>query len=190
MRTISKFVVVASMALVGATASAQDHWQDVGMHFRLVDDLDRPQDGWCLDVVGSGPHVRFDMPLIAHNCKPGLFADEAVEFGENGQIRFPAYPNTCVTVMGLNQHALAGAALMLKTCGEELPFLNAPMFQFFEFTEDGRVRLQGTDLCITVGDESKETFDPTHRWRTLYMERCDEVEPALARWRMVKPRLD
>ena len=47
---------------------------------RIIDDLDRPQDGWCLDAVGSGPHIRFDMPLIGHNCKPGLFADEAVQF--------------------------------------------------------------------------------------------------------------
>ena len=154
---------------------------------RLKDDMDRPQDGWCLDVVGSGRHIRFDMPLIAHNIKPGLFADEAVEFPEAGQIRFPAYPGYFVTVMGLNQNALAGAALMLKKCGEELPFLNAPKFQLFEHLENGMIRLKDSDLCITVGDESKETFDPTHAWRTLYMERCDECDVARSTWEFVRP---
>lgn len=175
------------MVLAATVAFAQGNWQEIGMHMRLVDDLDRPHDGWCLDVVGSGAHIRFDMPLIGHNIKPGLYADEAVEFRENGQIRFPAYPDFCVTVMGLNQNALAGASLMLKPCGEELPFLNAPKFQYFEHLENGMIRLKGSNLCITMGDESKETFDPTHAWRTIYMERCDEVDPARATWKFVKP---
>lgn len=172
---------------VGGQVAGNAGWRETAMHMRLTDDLDRPQDGWCLDVVGSGPHIRFDMPLIAHNCKAGLFADEAVEFTELGQIRFPAYPGYCVTVMGLNQHALPGAALMLKGCGEEIPFLNAPKFQTFELLDNGMIRLKGSNLCITVGDESKETFDPTHAWRTLYMERCDDCEPARSTWKFVRP---
>lgn len=157
------------------------------MHMRLVDDMDRPQDGWCLDVVGSGPHIRFDMPLIAHNIKPGLFADEAVRFTKDGHIIFPAYPGLSLTVMGLNQNALAGASLMLKPSGQELPFLNAPKFQTFEHLENGMIRLKGSNLCITVGDESKETFDPTHAWRTLYMERCEDCDPARSTWKFVRP---
>ena len=136
--------VMMISAFTAAPSIAQDnHWRDIGVHMRTIDDLDRPQDGWCLDAVGSGPHIRFDMPLIGHNCKPGLFADEAVQFTKNGQIRFPAYENACVTVMGLNQHALQGASLMLKACGQEIPFLNAPKFQHFEHLKNGAVKLKG-----------------------------------------------
>lgn len=163
------------------------NWRETAVHMRLLDDLDRPQDGWCLDVVGSGPHIRFDMPLIAHNIKPGLYADEAVEFTADGQIRFPAYPGYCVTVMGLNQYALPGAALMLKECGAELPFLNAPKFQTFELLENNQVRLVGSDLCITVGAVSERTFDPTHAWRTLYMERCEDCDLSRSTWKFVRP---
>lgn len=171
----------------GSARHAQPSWRDTAVHMRLRDDLDRPQDGWCLDVVGSGRHIRFDMPLIAHNIKPGLYADEAVEFTEDGQIRFPAYPGYCVTVMGLNESALPAAALMLKRCGEDIPFLNASKFQTFELLENGMVQLKGTDLCITVGDESERTFDATHRWRTLYMERRADCDPARSTWKFVRP---
>ena len=78
--------VMMISAFTAAPSIAQDnHWRDIGVHMRTIDDLDRPQDGWCLDAVGSGPHIRFDMPLIGHNCKPGLFADEAVKFTDSSQ---------------------------------------------------------------------------------------------------------
>ena len=181
-----RFMLLCFALTLPALAHAAD-WREVGMHMRTIDDLDRPQDGWCIDAVGSGPHIRFDMPLIGHNCKPGLFADEAVTFTKEGRITFPAYDNACVTVMGLNQFALAGASLMLKPCGQETPFLNAPKFQQFTHRDDGLVQLKGSNLCITMGDASKETFDPTHAWRTLYMERCDSVETGRAAWAFVKP---
>ena len=184
------FTAMMIAAFTAASSMAQDNsWRDIGMHMRTIDDLDRPQDGWCLDAVGFGPHIRFDMPLIGHNCKPGLFADEAVQFTESGQIRFPAYNNACVTVMGLNHYALQGASLMLKACGQEIAFLNAPKFQHFEHLENGAVKLKGSNLCISMGDESKETFDPTHAWRTLYMERCDEIDHSRATWKFIKPQM-
>jgi len=183
--TITIFIV--AFIFIAFPAYAQNDWREASVHMRTVDDLDRPQDGWCLDAVGNGPHIRFDMPLIAHNCKPGLYSDEAVQFLENGRITFPAYANACVTVMGLNQNALPGSALMLKPCGQTIPFLNAPRFQQFEHLDDGKVRLKNSDLCITMGDEFKDTFDPTHAWRTLYVDRCEEVDAARARWNFIKP---
>lgn len=182
-----KLIGLMVVMVLSATALSQADWRETAKHMRLQDDLDRPLDGWCLDVVGSGPNIRFDMPLIGHNCKPGLFADEAVEFTEDGQIRFPAYPGYCVTVMGLNEYALPGAALMLKPCGERIPFLNAPKFQTFEHLENGMVRLKGSNLCITVGDVSERTFDPTHAWRTLFVDWCDECDPERSTWNFVRP---
>lgn len=155
-------------------------------HLRLVDDLDRPQDGYCLDVLGSGPYIRFDMPLSAHNCKPGLYADEAVVLEPNGRIRFPAF-NACVTAAGINQRALAGAALMPRGCGEKTPFLDAAALQVFEHRSDGRMELAGSGLCITVGQESDSTFDATHRWRSLFLQHCAQAPLAYSQWRFVIP---
>lgn len=91
--------------------------------------------------------------------------------------------------MGLNQHALQGASLMLKACGQEIHFLNASKFQHFERIENGAVKLKDSNLCISMGDESKTTFDPKHAWRTLYMKRCDEFDHSRATWKFVKPQM-
>lgn len=156
-------------------------------HLRLAHDLDRPQDGYCLDVLGSGPHVRFDMPLSAHNCKPGLYADEAVVLEADGRIRFPAY-NACVTAAGINQRALAGAALMPRVCGEQTPFLDARPLQAFVHRPDGRIELAGSGLCMTVGPDSDSTFDASHRWRSLFLQRCEQAPLQYSQWRFMIPQ--
>lgn len=156
-------------------------------HLRLVDDLDRPQDGYCLDILGSGAHIRFDMPMSAHNCKPGLYDDEAVVWEADGKIRFPAY-NACATVAGINHTVLAGAALMPRGCGERSPFLESQHLQHFVHRQDGRIELQGSGLCLTVGAESAATFDASHRWRTLFMQHCEQAPLARSQWRLSQPQ--
>lgn len=65
---------------------------EVKQYLQLKDRLDRPTDGYCLDVVGSGQHIRLDMPLTAHNCKgPQVYADEVVEYRSDQSLYFPAY---------------------------------------------------------------------------------------------------
>jgi hypothetical protein len=177
--------IITGIAVTPAFAQAGS-WQEGAGHLRLTHDLDRPQDGYCLDVVGSGQYLRFDLPLIAHNCKPGLYADEAVIMEPNGSIRFPAL-NKCATVAGLNSRALPGAALVPRDCGESSPFLDTDKLQKFRHREDGRVELIGSGLCMTVGRESDSTFSPDHRWRTLYVESCEIAEPARSRWEFVIP---
>ncbi len=75
------------------------------VHLRLVDRLDRPEDGYCVDILGTGDYLRVDLPLFAHNCKRGLTTDSAVVFGSDGSIRFPAVER-CITVAGVNSLAL------------------------------------------------------------------------------------
>lgn len=156
-------------------------------HLKLIDPLDRPQDGYCLDVVGSGQYVRFDLPATAHNCKPGLYADEAVILEPNGYIWFPAY-NKCLTAAGISGRALPGAALVPRDCNEQSPFLKAHAQQLFTFREDGYVELTGSGLCLTVGKESDRTFEPTHRWRPLFLDRCDEVDFRRSKWHFTIPQ--
>ena len=145
-------------------------------HLRLIDPLDRPEDGYC-----------FDLPATAHNCKPGLYADEAVIIDPDGAIRFPAYGNKCLTAAGLNGRALPGAALMVRDCGERTPFLEAQALQIFHLQDDGRVELNDSGLCLSAGPQSASTFDASHRWRTLYLDHCASAEPARSRWQFTVP---
>lgn len=190
MKLLASVLLVAILVitiLIPAPSVAQEpSWKEESGHLRLVDNLDRPQDGYCLDIVGSGQQLRFDLPLIAHNCKAGLYADEAVKIEPNGYIFFPAF-GKCATVAGLNSRALPGAALVARECGENTPFLNAEALQKFDHRKDGRIELVGSGLCLTVGRKSDSTFSPDHRWRTLFVESCEDVEPTRSRWRFVVP---
>lgn len=183
-------LIIATFAILISTPSvAQERsWNNESGHLRLVDNLDRPRDGYCLDIVGSGQQLRFDLPLIAHNCKPGLYADEAVRIEPNGYIRFPAF-DKCATVAGLNSRALPGAALVARECGEKTPFLDAEALQKFHHRKDGRVELSGSGLCLTVGRKSDSTFYSDHRWRPLFVESCEDAEPTRSQWRFVVPNL-
>lgn len=182
---LSALFLTSTMAVAQSGFGSAAAEIEVG-HLRLVDDLDRPEDGYCLDILGSGQYVRFDMPMSAHNCKLGLYHDEAVVFESNGRIRFPAY-NACATVAGINKSVLAGAAVMPRECGERSPFLEADSLQRFIHRKDGRIELAGSGLCMAVGQESDSTFDETHRWRTLFMAHCDEVDLSHSQWHFVVP---
>jgi len=117
--------------------SANENWKTDSFQMKLINTLDRA-DGYCVDVVGSGNYVRFDMPLNTHNCKKGLYADEAVIYRSDGAIFFPAYDG-CLTVMGLNNHALPYNALMVKKCNVDEPFLKATKFQ--KFTVNKKIKI-------------------------------------------------
>lgn len=169
---------VLSLAAMLAAVSA--HAQAPG-HLRLIDNLDRPQDGYCLDVVGSGQRIRFDMPLTAHNCKPGLYQDEAVVIDAQSRIRFPAY-NACATAAGLNGRALEGAAVLPRACGERTPLLKAESLQRFTFHANGQVELSGSGLCLAVGKTSATAFSDEHRWRPLFLAECSSADPARSSW--------
>ena len=174
-------VTLSLLACLSGAARAQGP-EPLRTYLKLIDSLDRPGDGYCVDVLGSGDAVRLDMPLTAHNCKPGYYADEGVARGEGGTLVFPAYGAACITAMGVNRTALPGAALMVKPCLERSPFLEGEAMQRFEISDDGEVSLAGSGLCLEVGDVSAPTFDPSHRWRTLALARCDSADPARSRW--------
>ena len=184
-------ILIAIASLFLATPAAA--WQEGAGYLELADRLDRPEDGYCLDVAGSGDWVDFSMPLNAHNCKrPGFYADGAVTFASPGPIRFPAYEG-CVTAVGLNGRSLPGAAVMLRPCADEIdesraPFIAASL-QTFEHRDDGRIELAQTGLCLTVGTESAPTFSPAHRWRALTLERCGTAPADRSVWKRFAPEL-
>lgn len=155
-------------------------------HLRLIDRLDRPVDGYCIDVLGTPGNLRPDLPLFAHNCKQGLTSDSAVTFDKEGRIRLSAL-DLCITVAGVNSSALPGASLLLRGCGETTPFFQTDRLQRFIHRPDGRLVLKGSALCMAVGTTSATTYSSADRWRALFVDDCDTLEAGRARWEFVVP---
>ncbi len=186
MLAIAGGLVIAGAQIPGA-GPALSASPDTLVHLRLLDRLDRPEDGYCLDILGTSQNMRVDVPLFAHNCKPTLTSDSAVEFASDGLIRFPAV-DRCITVAGVNSVALPGAAILLRACNETGPYFETSELQRFSLRDDGRLAIRGSELCLTVGPRSAATYSSSHRWRTLFVDDCDTAEPARSRWEFVVPR--
>lgn len=140
-----------------------------------MDRLDEPE-GYCLDVPGWGRRLNLDAPLMAHTCKPGA-ADELFTPGHPGpgQLYMKAY-QLCVTAASDRP----GAQVFLKACG-------STRLQRFTLRPSGRIRLDGSQVCLTVaGGKGEPTGGPSHLRRDVTLESCDSAEPALSQWRLPK----
>lgn len=156
------------------------------VHLRLVDRLDRPEDGYCLDIPGAPPNLLIRVPLFVHNCNPSLKSDNTVMFTAEGYIRFPAV-DRCVTAAGVKV-SLPGASIMLGKCNPPNPVIDVSKRQRFTHHKNGTLALTGTNLCLAVGDRSAPTLSPVHRWRTLFVVDCTTANSARSRWEFVVPR--
>ena len=58
-------IVLALLAFSSPVFSGSPNSQ---FHLRLLDRLDRPEDGYCIDILGTPGNLRIDVPLFAHNC--------------------------------------------------------------------------------------------------------------------------
>ena len=179
--------ILAMLPVLFGAAAAWPASPTQPSHLRLVDRLDRPSDGYCVDILGTPRRLRLDVPLFAHNCKPRLTVDSAVTFTPDGRIRFPAVKR-CVTVAGVNSRALPGAAVLLRPCGGAQAFFETARLQRFILHRDGRLVLAASTLCLTVGARSAATYSPQDRWRALFVEDCAKADPARSRWEFVVPR--
>ncbi|MEM8818980.1 MAG: hypothetical protein AAGE90_05565 [Pseudomonadota bacterium] len=166
-------VALAAVSLSSLNAAANPQ-------MRLADELDFPGEGYCIDVLGVGATARTDLPLVVHNCIPGRQTEDRVAVYRDGRIEMPAY-DACVTAIGVTA-PLPGSAVMLRPCGGHESFLPADALQWFDRTSEGRLRLRGSDLCLTAGPDSAATFSASHRWRTLTMTGCATAPLALSVW--------
>lgn len=153
----------------------------------LKDRLDRPVDGYCIDIAGSGNWIDLRVPLSAHNCKgPGVAPDQALHHDPaSGQLRFPAY-DMCVTALGRAGRSLPQMPLLVQPCAsaaqpQPTAFASASL-QAFDFRADGRVELRGSGLCLVAGARSDTTFSPHDRWRALQLQECAQAPAALSQW--------
>ena len=154
------------------------------IHVRLKDRLDRPNDGYCFDILGTGETLRVDLPLFIHNCKPFATSDSTVIYTSKGQLVFPA-PNVCVTAFGVNNTVLPGSSVLLRPCDERAAFYDTADLQKFDHTENGQLKLRGFDLCLTSGNKSSRTYSPDDRWRVLSLETCSSTSLSHSAWEMV-----
>ena len=177
-------LLIISIAALVVSSAALAETKDYG-HLRLKDRLDRPVDGYCLDILGVGQALRLEVPIFAHNCKGGLTNDSAVELRKDGKIAFPAV-DLCITAAGVNGRALPGAAILLRPCGHRAPFFESGELQTFDFRDDGRVVLKGSNLCLAVGNVSATTYSSADVWRVLSVEDCAKTPAKLARWEFNK----
>ena len=155
-------------------------------HLQLLDRLDRPRDGYCIDILGVGARPRVDLPIFAHNCKTGPTPDSAVTFTDRGEIKF-AMAERCVTAAGVNGKALPGVSILVMACGENTSFMQTAPLQRFDMREDGAVVLRGSNLCLAAGNVSDRTYSAADRWRVLTLEDCGTVPESLSRWAFVTP---
>ncbi|WKD50177.1 hypothetical protein [Microbulbifer spongiae] len=155
-------------------------------YLRLMDRLDRANDGYCFDVQGVRGHFRADKPLVAHNCKEGAAPDGLVEHNKDNMLFFPAF-NQCVTAMGTGTTVLPGTSLMLKPCVEHGVFASPSMQKQFTFNHNKQLELGDSNLCVVVGNRSAQTLSSRDRWRTLFLDDCDKIPLERSQWELIAP---
>ncbi|MEM9210504.1 MAG: hypothetical protein AAGA63_03390 [Pseudomonadota bacterium] len=177
----SRPLIVASLLIICVFAFAKPTSAQDFPQMRLLSDLDFPGEGYCIDVVGVGPSARTDLPLVMHNCLPRMDRVDRYAVFEEGKVKMPAF-DACVTAFGVNG-VLPGSPVLLRPCDRQESFLRAGDFQDFEFTQEGQLRLRGTEFCLTAGRETDRTFSSSDRWRTLTMQPCSEAFGELSIWK-------
>lgn len=175
---LSTLILVGGADATAVTATPQ--------YLKLVDTLDRPQDGYCFDVQGVAGNFRADKPLVAHNCKPGAAPDGLIKYTADNKFLFTAF-NQCMTAMGTGNTVLPGASLMIKPCVEQGPFASWPVQKTFSFNKNKQIELTGSKLCVVVGETSAHTVSRYDRWRTLYLDYCETTPLARSQWEFINP---
>lgn len=154
------------------------------IHVRLKDRLDRPADGYCLDIPGTGSNLQLELPLFAHNCKDRPTPDSSLMFTVSGQLVFPE-AEVCVTAFGVNNTVLPGTSILLRPCDFTAAFFQTSDLQKFDYAENGQLQLRGHDLCLAVGAQSAYTYSPADRWRVLSLQPCTAIALSYSSWEMV-----
>lgn len=181
----------ASFAQDKAAHAAMDSADGYNGRIRLSRFLDEP-DGYCIDVPGPVFDVQLQLPAIAHTCHFGPVMDQVYLFnaGGNGLINWKYQDHdVCLTAT----EAAKGAGFQFVAC-------DAPDRQTFDYTDMGKLRLRGTELCIGVertgpgfGEDLSEGMDAygrghsvnaqyTHLKRDLLLEACDSHERSMSTW--------
>ena len=111
--------------------------------------------------------------MQAHTCKGEQGSDQVFYF-DGEKIRF-GDGTRCLEVAS-TRTPLSGAALIVREC-------STSDMQEFKF-DNGSIQVVGSSLCLAVGDDSAEAFGPSHVWRVLSVQSCEETDASLSTWQL------
>ncbi|MEH6579332.1 MAG: ricin-type beta-trefoil lectin domain protein [Amphritea sp.] len=156
-----------------------------GQFIRLIDTLDDPNRGLCIDVQGHLQGVNLKMPLNVHTCKDGFWNyDERFSpdtFAKTNLLFMPAF-NACLTAVKVEE----GADLKAVQCDSASPTQQWHM-------DEGVITLKSApSLCITVDNKPSRVSIGTrnhpvrHLVRPLTIEQCTE-QSIYQQWQFIAP---
>lgn len=142
--------------------------QAENVEITLIDKLDGVTSSYCLDVMGGNTNVDITKGLQAHTCysyKGDLGIDQIFDterFAKNEL--YMTELDVCVELESLT----AGASVGLAACDDS-------SLQSIVFGDDGSLRAaDATQLCLTVGAETRFGRSKTHQIKALSLESCSD----------------
>lgn len=168
-RSISSAVL--AVLLIAGSAQAET------VEIYLVDMLDNTQNGYCIDISGGqGAQADPADGLQGHTCySPSgeVFVDQGFESEQfaDGTLYMPEF-DVCATVTD----AQTGAAIELADC-------DGSDAQGFVFTDGGPITpASNTDLCVTLGEDTRTGRSDTNQIKELSLETCNADQAASQTW--------
>ena len=163
-------VSAALVLIVGAVRA-----ETVEVH--LTDMLDNTQNGYCLDVAGGqGAPADPGNGHQGHTCySPSgeIFVDQAFDSGRfaDGILSMPEF-DVCAEVSSIDE----GAAVDLADC-------DGSDAQSFVFSgTDTITPATATDMCLTLGEDTRTGRSDANQIKTLSLEPCSDDRGAYQSW--------
>ncbi|MCG3268556.1 ricin-type beta-trefoil lectin domain protein [Yoonia sp. I 8.24] len=165
------FSGLISAMLVASTAQAEN------VEIYLTDILDNTQDGYCVDIAGGkGAQADPANGLQGHTCYSPLgelLVDQIFDTEKfaDGLLYMPEF-DVCAQAASTE----AGATLALADC-------DGSAAQSFVFSGEGTITpASATDMCFTVGEDTRSGRSDTNQIKALTLEVCDADSAAYQTW--------
>lgn len=143
----------------------------------LTDLLDNTQAGYCVDIAGGkGETADPADGLQGHTCYSPLgeiLVDQTFETEKfaDGTLYMPKF-DVCMEAADVT----AGASLALTTC-------DGSDAQSFVFAGEGTITpASATDMCLTVGEDTRTGRSDTNQIKALTVETCSAEKAAYQEW--------
>lgn len=162
---------LSSIMLFAGAAQAEN------VEIYLTDILDNTQNGYCVDISGGkGAQADPANGLQGHTCYSPLgelLVDQIFDTGKfaDGQLYMPEF-DVCAQTTSTE----AGSALELAEC-------DGSDAQSFVFSGEGTITpASATDMCFTVGGDTRSGRSDTNQIKNLTLETCEADRAAYQTW--------
>lgn len=167
----------SSIATFACTIAVTGAAQAENVEVYLLDVLDNTQAGYCLDIAGGkGASADPSNGLQGHTCYSPLgdiLVDQTFDtdkFADN--ILYMPEFDVCASLPSTD----AGTTLDLAAC-------DGSDAQAFVFSGEGTITpASATDMCLTVGEDTRSGRSDTNQIKVLSVEACDADNAASQTW--------